>query len=814
MSPASRLTLGTAVAAMILAAAVLHSPAHAQGPLSRTAAPTPVAAPKATFAGPALREVKVQGIGGEDSLRALSVFGLAPGTSLTAPLLREGLRRVWALEVADDLWAEGQGSDTSTTLILHIAPRPRIQRIEFAGNHKIKSDELMKKTALVTGSRLSPEALFAAIDSLKRTYREKGYVRADVRSDVHPLGGEGVDLVFTIDEGPSARVHDFAFEGATAFTVSQLSHEMASKKSGFLKSGKIDPDKLDKDINKLTDFYRSHGYRDVQVTRDSLRFSPDGHRITLAYHIEEGPRYHMGTVTWSGDKSLSPAQKAQIDLPPAGTWYNGPALKKAVDDTYAAYAENGFLYVSVDPQETVNDQGAVDVAFTITEGPPSHVRWVNITGNTRTKEKVVRREISIHEGDLFRRSALMRTQQDVFRLGFFNDVQVDFKPADSTDVDLYMKVVEKETGTASAGAGYSSEGGLTGFVQLGHNNLFGTGASISIALERGAKRNTYDISYTDPWFRDTRTTLGFSLFNRSQQTSVTGSGTTLDYNDTRRGGSIRVGRPLRKIDRYLHGFVTYRLEDVNIQVPGPDTLLTPAQKELESLIQQGRQLTSSMEFSFSRDNTNNPFYPTKGTRLNQSNEFAGRVLGGQVEFYKFEIDGRGWFPSLLKPVASMFRARTGLVGNYGGAVPQYERYRLGGTTFYGLRGYEDYEIVPDANIHTVEDSLLDPTDSTHTRYIHRTSQVRYPGGRVFAIATFEQQFPIVHPVHGLLFAEAGNTWNNPHEMSFAHIKKSAGLGIRVEVPLLGNMGLDFGYGFDKSPRPGWRTHFLLGNMFF
>jgi len=812
VSPASRLTIGTALAATIFAAAVLHSPARAQGRLLAQPAPAAAPAAKAAFTGPGLRGVSVQGITGEDSLRVVSVFGLTPGTALTAPLLREGLRRVWALEVADDLWAEGQGSDTSTTLVLHISPRPRIQKIEFAGNHKIKSDELMKKTALVSGSRLSPEALFAAIDSLKRTYREKGYVRADVRSEVRPLGGEGVDLVFTVDEGPSARVHDFAFPGATAFTASQLSHEVASKKSGFLKSGKVDPDKLEKDVSKLTDFYRAHGYRDVQVTRDSLRFSPDGRHITLAYNIDEGPRYHMGTVTWNGDKALTPGQKAQIALPSPGAWYDGPALKKAVDDTYAAYAENGFLYVSVDPQETVNEHGAVDVTMAITEGPPSHVRWVNITGNTRTKEKVVRREISIHEGDLFRRSALMRTQQDVFRLGFFNDVQVDFKPADSTDVDLYMKVVEKETGTASAGAGYSSEGGLTGFLQLGHNNLFGTGASISIALERGAKRNTYDVSYTDPWFRDTRTTLGFSLFNRSQQTSVTGSGTTLDYNDTRRGGSVRVGRPLRKIDRYLHGFVTYRLEDVNIQVP--DIALTEAQKTLESLIQQGRQLTSSMEFSFSRDNTNNPFYPTKGTRSNESNEFEGRVLGGQVEFYKFEIDARGWFPSLIKPMTSMFRARTGIVGNYGGQVPQYERYRLGGTTFYGLRGYEDYEIVPDENVHTVIDSVLDPTDSTHTRYLRTTSQVRYPGGRVFAIATFEQQFPIVHPVHGLLFAEAGNTWNDPRQMSFANIKKSAGLGVRVEVPLLGNMGLDFGYGFDRSPRPGWRTHFLLGNMFF
>src|SRR5262249_41967434 len=161
-----------------------------------------------------------------------------------------------------------------------------------------------------------------------------------------------------------------------------------------------------------------------------------------------------------------------------------------------------------------------------------------------------------------------------FRLGFFNDVQVDFKAADSTDVDLYLKVVEKETGTASAGAGYSSEGGLTGFIQLGHNNLFGNGSAISIALPPRAQPTPHAASHPAPGSRDSRPPLGSSPSNRQQQTQVTGSGTTLQYDDKRFGGSVRVGRPLRSIDRYLHGFITYRLEDVNIEV---DSALTAAQ---------------------------------------------------------------------------------------------------------------------------------------------------------------------------------------------------------------------------------------------
>ena len=796
-----------ASASWFLTAAVASLAAAVSASWAQTPA-APAAAP--AFSGPSVTSVRAEGVTGEDSTRTLAVFAVTRGSTLTAPVLREALRRVWTLGLYDDLWVEGAGSDTAVAVVVHATPRPRIRRLEFTGNKKIKSEDLAKKTGISPGMRLSSEELYAAVDSVTRVYREKGYVRADVRTETRAGGPSEVDLQFTITEGPSARVKAFTFEGVRAFPEKQLRKQLASKKKGFLKSGKVDPDKLAKDVDKLTEFYRARGYRDVRVDRDSLRFSPDGKAITLGYRVAEGPRYRMGSVAFTGEKAITESQKKAIKLPVAGDWYNGTAVKKAVEDTYAAYAEQGYLYVAVDPREEVNDSLRVDLTLAVQEGAPSRLRRVIITGNTRTKEKVVRRELTIHEGDLFRRSLLIRSQQDVFRLGFFQDVQVDFRAADSTDVDLYFKVVEKETGTASAGAGYSSEGGLTGFVQLGHNNLFGSGQSINIALERGSRRSTYDISYSDPWFRDSRTTLGFSIFNRDQETEVVGSGTTLNYRDKRYGGSIRVGRPLRKIDHYTRGYMTYRLEQVNIEA---DSATTAPQQELAKLLQQGRRTTSSVELTLSRDNTINPFYPTGGTRSTVTNEFAGHLLGGQVGFHKHEADVRWWFPSLIKPITSMLRLRGGMIGNYGKDVPAYERFRLGGTTFYGVRGYEDFEIVPPANIHEVTETIAVVDTAGDTTFTTRTSEIRYPGGRMMSIVTFEQQFPIVHPLHGVIFADAGGAWNEAREIQPFKLKRSAGLGFRIEVPLLGNLGLDFGYGFDKT-KPGWRTHFLLGNMFF
>ena len=399
----------------------------------------------------------------------------------------------------------------------------------------------------------------------------------------------------------------------------------------------------------------------------------------------------------------------------------------------------------------------------------------------------------------------MRTQQDIFRLGYFSDVQVNFEPADSTDVDLSLKVVEKETGTASAGAGYSSDGGLTGFIQLGHNNLFGNGQSISIQVERGAKRNNVDLSFTDPYFRDSRTTLGASLFSRDQLTQIVGTGSNLDYRDKRRGGSIRLGRPLSFLD-YTRGYFTYSLESVDLVTDQVSTVLDSAQLVLQQFLEGGARTTSSATFTITRDNTINPFYPKGGMRSTWSSEFAGGPLGGQVKYQKHELDARVYFRSFLHRLTTMVRVRSGFLGAYGRTVPPYETFRLGGTTYYGVRGYEDYEIVPRENIRTVYTTVNDTT---------RTSQVvAYPGGRFMQIFTLEQQFPIVEPVHGVLFMDAGGAWNEFSRIRLLRdLHAGAGAGVRVEVPILGNIGLDFGYGFNRA-KPGWRTHFLLGSLFF
>jgi outer membrane protein insertion porin family len=392
------------------------------------------------------------------------------------------------------------------------------------------------------------------------------------------------------------------------------------------------------------------------------------------------------------------------------------------------------------------------------------------------------------------------------RLGFFEEVNPDFTPADSTDVDITFKVKEKTVGTASAGAGYTAQDGLTGFVELGHNNVLGNGQSLQLHLERGSKRSDYSLGFTEPWFHDTPTLLGFSVFSFKRDLDL--------YRELRKGGSIRIGRPLPWPD-YSRGSLAYSLEDVTIEQLA-DTLSATDSLTLNGIPLGQAVRTSSVTASFLRNSADHPLYPTHGTKLSLTSEFAGGLFNGSVNFHKHRLEERIYFPSLIKGVTTMMRGRLGILGTYSGqhsAVPTYERFRLGGgTTPDPLRGYDDYMVVPAKYIRDVVIQRdYDPNagpDST------RTQRVRYPGGRYMLLYSFEQQFPIVHPLHAVLFFDAGNTWDTLKEVKPFDLKMGAGVGFRMEIPLLGIIGFDYGYGFNRDDRPRFVGHFLIGQTSF
>ena len=793
--------------------------AHADSVVHQeTPGPAPAVAPPDSVVHeetPIIGRVRVEGNVTVDSARIVRTFEVHPGSRFSTDAVRRGIQKLYLLGLFDDISPERiDQPDGTVDIVVHVVERPRISAIKFEGNKKRSSDELEKKLHLRVGEAYSPTAVEAQVDTFVTYYKEQGFPRAKVEAKTDTTTHRGqVGLTFTVSEGERVRITEIDFRGVKAFDVSQVKKKMATKRKGFFGGGELKDESFAEDLEKIEAYYHDHGYRDARVTGHELVQGKTAKELTLVFIVEEGPRYKMGNVNWVGNRVVSTATLQRLWFPHYGEVYDASKIQKAQGGAYAEYAEVGFLYLGIEPRETVSGD-TVNVTFNVTEGSPSNVRMVQITGNHATREKVIRRELSVHEGDRFKRSQLVRTQGDIMRLGFFEDVQLDFVPAESTDVDITLKVKEKQVGTASAGAGYTAQGGFTGFIELGHNNVLGNGQSLQLHLERGAKRSDYNLSFTEPWFHDTPTLLGFSASNTNRQLDL--------YDETRRGGSVRIGRPLRWPD-YSRGSIAYSLEDVTIEIDKPPALFTTQDSIVLRGLQNGvPQRTSSVETFFIRNSANNPFYPTKGTKLSLDFEVAGGPWGGSVNFHKERLEGRAYFPSLFRGITTMLKTRVGLLGQYAdqhSPVPQYERFRLGGaTTPDPLRGYDDYMVVPTEFITHSTTVVIDSTTTPGTRdTLTRSSLVRYPGGRFFTTYTIEQQFPIVHPLHGVIFFDAGNTWDVLSKVRPFDLRMGAGVGVRFEIPLLGNIGFDYGYGFNRpavGDSPRWVAHFLIGQATF
>lgn len=782
--------------ALVLGAAVFLLPTFATGSAS---------AQQTEPEGLTIGRVRVEGNLQTDSTRILRTFEVLPGQRFSQDAVRRGFRKLIALGLFDDVKVNQDVHDGVIDLVVVVTERPRIAAIAYSGNKKREDTDLEKKTFLKAGDTYSPTQVRTQVDSLLQYYRDEGFARAKVTSKLDTLADRNaVDLTFVVDEGVKVRVKSIAFVGRQAFPAKKLRKVMKTKQHWFLGGGDIKDETFAEDREKLEKWYHDHGYRDMRVQDFGLETGAEPRDLKLTVTLDEGRPYELGEVKWAGNKVVgTPALEKLWDGKPGQT-YNRSLIDRTAAGAYGEYAEHGYLYVNVDPRETVRDS-LVDVDFVVSEGAPSHIGKITITGNKGTRENVLRRELAIHEGDLFRRSSLMRSQSDMMRLGLFEEVIPDFQAAESTDVDLVFKVKEKQVGTASAGAGYTSQTGLTGFLELGHNNVLGNGQQLALHVERGGKREDYSLSFTEPWFHDSPTLLGFSAYSTTALLP--------EFDQRRRGGSARIGRPLPWPD-YSRGSVAYTLENIRITNVRDSLLLTGVKVGVD-------QLTSSLDVNFLRNSTDNPFYPTRGTRLTVNEDFTGGPLGGDLSYHTHRYEGRAYLPSVLKGITTMVRLRVGLMGQYPwkhDAVPDYARFRLGGgNTLDPLRGYLDYQIVPDGSVSKIWSYYtrtgISPYTSADTSFADSALVTRrYPGGLYMGLFTMEQQFPIVHPLHGVLFFDAGNVWNRVHDIRPFNLKMGAGFGLRMEIPILGNIGFDYGYGFDRDDGPQWQGHFLMGNF--
>ncbi len=749
--------------------------------------------PRAILAFP--ERVKIAGIEVRGTKRThaksvINTFGLTEGKEYPYEDVQDGLRRIYHMNLFSNVRLLTKHTPQGDSLIIEVVERPVVKGITISGNRKIGKGDIRSKIELAVGSTFDERLLEKSLKAIRSLYKGKGYYLADVTYETKPAGKTGVSLIFRINEGVKVKAEKIDIEGNRALSDKALKKIMETKERGWFSGKDYNPEVLEQDLERIIGRYRDEGFMQAHIVEHSVDIDKKKKVARIRIKVNEGPRLYISKVgiELNNDVDL-PHELSQevlhkaITLKP-GDPYSESEYDKTLENLYSILGDYGYMYAQIEPNQNFRGD-SVSLTFRVDPQRAVRVHKIIIEGNETTLEKVIRRELVIHPGDILRRSLIERSHREVFNLGYFEDIQVGSRVANEQgDIDLVFKVKERQTGVANVGAGYSEEFGLTGFVEFAHNNVgfyrkfpflgLGKGQTLNLRWEFG-KLDQIELSYRDPWFRDRPILVGFDLYDTRREYDT--------YTDKRSGFGLVFGRRISWIN-YSRVYLRYSLERREI-----DPNEQRASEWVKS--QAGTRTTSSVILSFIRNSVDNPFFPRTGSRTSLTCEWAGAVLGGNTAYQSYILESSNFISIPLLKSAFVFKVRTGIVDELGGGgyIPIYERFRLGGSTLDGVRGYGDRTIVPEGN-------AIDE------------------GGRFMLIGTMEYRIPVVeNRAHVLVFLDAGDTWNSFRAARPGILRRSAGVGFRIEIPMMGQLGLDVGYGFDRDEAyggPGWETHFQFG----
>jgi outer membrane protein insertion porin family len=748
---------------------------------------------RAQSTGPAtISEIEVVGALTVGSRQVLAWSELETGAVYTRELASLAIRRLFETKKFSDVYIYEQDTPAGVKLTVNLQEFPRIRSIRFQGNRKVKEKDLREAFILHVGQFANPAVTRRELKPLRALYYEKGYYNVQIDTDSTQVDANNMeDIVINVVEGKKVKVQTITFEGNVNLDTGDLRGAMKQGTKGFLKSGTFKKQQFEEDRERIVTYCRNEGYLDAAVEDVALNFSEDREKLDIVIRIAEGEQYVIGDIAWQGNTVFDDLLIADQIWLEKGEVFKEDVYLETLANLQQIYADRGYIYITVEPARDIVDR-VVNVGFTFIEGRPAKIHDIQVSGNTKTYDKVILREMRIFPGDTFSNTRIQATIRDIFQTGFFEDIQPDIRPVPNGDVDMILKVKEKQTGQFMFGMAYSAESSASGFIQVAETNFRGKGQNLGLTWQFGSRRRYVDISFTEPWFMGTPTLIGADIFDRYQYNFD-------DFYESRiRGFSVRLGRRIpgtrfsrvglryelsqTRLSNFSGSYVKY-LDDLEASLGTSDL---PWQR-LDRI--DWPQLKSSIRVSLNRNSTDNPFFPTQGSKTSYSFELAGGPLGGQIEFQEHVLS-HSYYQRMPGGFALHLRGFFGLLHGLQSAdtVPDWERYRLGGNRQYPLRGYKDLEVVPRGN----------PT---------------FIGGRYFTIFNTEILYPLTRAIQLLTFLDMGDVWNSFSEADMSNLRKGAGFGIRVEVPMMGTIGFDYGYGFDRVGGPRWEPHFTIGNFF-
>lgn len=786
-------------------------------------------------------DVKVEGNQIAATSLILSVSGINKGDELSASASQDAVRRLYGLGFFRDVQILAEEVTGGLSLVIKVEELPKLEKVEFEGNTEISDKDLRKDLGLAGGNYLSNNFIYEKKNEIIDLYGEKGFFMARVDYEMDFLNDSTTAiLTFKITEGSKVKVKNVVLTGNVQIEANNIIGKMRNRKRGFLKSSNFDKEKYPEDKEKIIDYLHKEGYIDAYLISDSIAIDTADNRMTIYLDIYEGPRYLFGKTTWGGNEEFDAKILNKTLKYDEGRIFDSEKYEETINEIYFLYQEKGYLHVRVIDDRSTRDS-IIDINFDIIEGLPSEINLVKIIGNTKTREKVIRREMVMRPGQVFHRSFLMRSIRNIMQLNYFGNVTPDITPLPSGDVDVVVEVEEKPTAQISAGAGYSGTDKFVGTLGLGIPNFRGMGQHVSLNIDIGSQRNSYSISFTEPWAFSTPTTVGADLYYTNREWYS-------DYTEGRRGGSVRLGRRLRWPDDYFSVVARYQIEDDRFYDFSDDysDAHSYATREVYSYIDTaGDTLThgnifyggplpssltrfdeqwfssSSLQFTITRDSRDLPEFSTRGSDISYSIEIVGGWLGGYWKYRKHILTAAKFIPVWGKIALAGKLSLGAITAQNDLNILEFDRFSPGGTDYFGIvRGYESGSLTPDTVITTTtrtlhydsDDLTQEPVDTTY----ETTSYTTTVRGKYLMVGNLELQIPISeNQLYGILFYDLGNSWLHSRDIKLNDLYKGAGLGFRLVIPGIGTIGFDFGYSLDErsDQTKGWKPHFQIGTTF-
>ena len=682
------------------------------------------------------------------------------------------------------IFAQPEGDGVK--VIVSVQTRSIVREIVIDGAERIKAKKLRKEIKLKLNQPINEQQLEEARQKIIEIYQAHGFtdVSAQFRVDAIDEKRGTSRVVFTINEGAKGAVRQIRFEGNEHFSERVLRKQMKTRGktliSFFDKSGRLDEVQLEQDLDKVREWYQDHGYIDVEIKNVRKERSHNGPLI-LTIVVAEGPQYHVGKLIISGEKVAQEDKIRALLKMKEGSVYSPKALHDDAKAVADAYGSGGYVDLVILPEGTPAGPARIDVHYKIEEGDRSFLERVNIVGNTRTKDKVIRREVLIAPGDVFNTVRVDTTKKRLENLGYFSKVET--YPED-TDVagrkDLTILVQEKRTGSLSFGAGFSTIDSLVGFVELTQGNFdlmnwpafTGAGQKFRLRIQYGTQRKDFVLNLTEPYFLDRKLSLSGQLFytEANYLSSV--------YDQRNYGFSIEARKP---INAFMYASLGYRLQDIDIY-----NVSSAASAPIKA--QKGSFVESEVFTSLVFDRRDNPLLTRRGQRVSLSPYLAGGFLGGDTQIYGWDLEASQYFPFKWDTIL-LFNGEIATVNQWGSGsdVPIFDRLYLGGSN--NLRGFDFRDVGP-------KDQFGEPL-----------------GGKSMARLTVEFTVPIVAKARAAIFYDTGFVHSDAWDFGTSHVASDIGVGVRLDLPI-GPLRIDYGIPLQKDGNTGsGKFNFNVGYQF-